>query len=1112
MGERPATIPLAEDDRARIPFALIGVLLLVTSATFVGVLESRPEPTVDADPSLAMDRTAAASQTVLRDAVDRATDDAARQPVTDANTADPWGAAIDADDPDETFERYLRLRLYLEVERHLPEAGQEIRDETTSSVSVPPLESSQASAEEAVNRVNLEVGHESGTNVAPGLLRVTVEDVTITVERDGEVLGERTQDLTVTVATTVFELHERTAEYERQLDMGFFEADDHEGLGRHFATRMYPLSWARGYAQYGGAPIPEVVANRHVEVLANDAVFTTQKSVFGTADPRNERVMMNAWGCLAAKDADELYSGTYDRGPDVVDAEELCDGLEFIYGDADGDLPPPPDTGDVLEGTPGMDETETIEVNELADLAFAETLADGDVESVVADLHEVDVSADVGQARDDHDEPTVHPPAETYRDADNWTDPQVTESETTSTVRVDHREYTPDASSRTTDYHAFDVRVVNEHYEEHIWFYGGNRTETGLPETATADATATSEFTVEITLSGTHPRGDVNENGIDHGYSSTGWPHFYQHDDYASVPDAALEELLDLDPDDDLEAALEARVSDPADVESASELEDELDVTASATVDADPETDLILKEIAHDLTTLREEVSDVDHEFERHGVIQGAPFEDLQGKVDDESRYVYEGSPGATYDSAADKARVEARAIYLETLLDRLEEVADAHADVQDGLEDELGDEIDATDDALADMTAFAQDALVDDITEHEGDLEGSPLLEDVTFTPSGSPTYLTLEVVEREEVPAAGDEEHAPMAAKNDNWFAVPYTEVAGDLLSEVLSVLEDDEQVVTLRTAGELLQSAELVDEVTGEEVLDTERTNLHTELEDELNNVAGKAAAEVDGADQLDVDEDELKEILIEEAFPELGSTDQQAIRLGDGEGAEQVRKVVIEELDPPDETPYEDDEVWKEHVASVVKYELMETLDEGVLEDVEEKVIDEINNQIRKELEERSEEIIRERLEEQKERVEELEEEWLTNEDGEFTPNRVPSGLPITPVPGYWIATANVWDVEVEGEYARFELQASSGTPSSVGGTTYVRDGDSVQLESSDGRTHTVGKSEPITFSSRTMVLVVVPPGGVGVGDRTDERIECSETWPDVGQGPHSENCS
>uniref|UniRef100_UPI00366D0E85 DUF7286 family protein n=1 Tax=Cryptosporangium minutisporangium TaxID=113569 RepID=UPI00366D0E85 len=191
--------------------------------------------------------------------------------------------------------------------------------------------------------------------------------------------------------------------------------------------------------------------------------------------------------------------------------------------------------------------------------------------------------------------------------------------------------------------------------------------------------------------------------------------------------------------------------------------------------------------------------------------------------------------------------------------LERIGDVADTHADVQEGLEDELSDEIDATDNALADMTEFAQDALVGDVTEREGTLEGSPLLEDVTFTPAGSPTYLSLEVVDREEVPAAGDTEHAPLAAKNDNWFAVPYTEVAGDLLSRVLNALEDDEEVaITLRTAGEMLQSAELVDKIDEQETLGLERDYLKEEIENEINDLVRDTADEISDVDHLDIDE--------------------------------------------------------------------------------------------------------------------------------------------------------------------------------------------------------------------------------------------------------------
>ncbi len=1106
-GDRRPTVSIADDDRARIPFALIGVLLLVSSVTMVGVLESRPDPRPDVDPSLAMDRTAATTQTTLRNAVVSAADDAASDPVTDANAADPWGRAIDGPTADAVFERSLRLRIYRELEAGLTHAGQTIRDDTVARVSVPPLENGQQSAADAIDRVRIERGGDG--SLEPGLLEVTVEDVTITVERDGDRVAERTQDVTVTVATTLFELRQKTQEYERQLNTGFFEADGYDGFGRYFAARTYPLSWARGYAQYGGAPVTEVIANRHVEVLANDAVFTTQRAVFGTTDPYEQRTMMNAWGCLAAKDAEEVYEGTYDEEPAVVNAEELCTGLDYVYGDVEGELPPPPETSDLLAATPGMDATETISVNEVADVAFAEVLAEGEIDDVIDDLHEIEASTDVSHVVDDHDEPDVTPPPETATDPDNWTDPSTIEdTTTTSTASVDHVAHDPDTSRRETDYHTFHVTVVNEHFERKEWRYEGNRSQTGLPATVTANDTSTSEFEIEIALSGAHPDADVDYNGIETDYDPGGWPAPLS-DNYDGVPDAALERLLGLDSDRSLESQLEAQLTDTEAIESAAALEREFRITDSAAIDADPSTELLTVEIAHDLATLRDEAAGVSYEFERHEIIQGEPFEKLKAEVDDERRYVYEGDPNGAYDSVADKARVEVRQVYLETLLSHIDDVADTHADTQDALEEELDDEVDATDDALADVTTFAQDALAGNVTEHEGELEGSPLLENVTFTPAGSPTYLSLETVERDQVPAVGDGEHAPMAAKNYNWFAVPYNEKSADWLAKVLDYFDDSnetEEVITLRTAGEMLQAAELAAEVKeDDDFLSFRRAQLKSEIENELNAIAGKTAERAANTDHLSGKEDHIEKTLKNEVFPSLGNVGQQAIKLGGQEGAKQVRSIVKQELEIPDDTPYDNTEIWREHASSVIVYELSNSLDEGVIDSVDRDDLNQINERVRDELDQVTRDVIEYRVQNDSVNATKLEEEWLTNKDNEtrnLSPSRIPAGMPIMPIPGSWYVTANVWDIEVEGEYARFELQASSGTPVTVGGTTYIRDGEPVQLKGDD-TTHTIGHAEPISFSSRTMVLIVVPPGRIGVGDRTGERTECSATWPNAG---------
>ena len=49
----------------------------------------------------------------------------------------------------------------------------------------------------------------------------------------------------------------------------------------------------------------------------------------------------------------------------------------------------------------------------------------------------------------------------------------------------------------------------------------------------------------------------------------------------------------------------------------------------------------------------------------------------------------------------------------------------------------------------------------------------------------------------------------------------------------------------------------------------------------------------------------------------------------------------------------------------------------------------------------------------------------------------------------------------------------------------------------------GQSRRIGTVEPISFSGRSILLVAVPPGGIGVGDRDAEAVECSPTWPITG---------
>jgi hypothetical protein len=126
-----------------------------------------------------------------------------------------------------------------------------------------------------------------------------------------------------------------------------------------------------------------------------------------------------------------------------------------------------------------------------------------------------------------------------------------------------------------------------------------------------------------------------------------------------------------------------------------------------------------------------------------------------------------------------------------------------------------------------------------------------------------------------------------------------------------------------------------------------------------------------------------------------------------------------------------------------------------------------------------------------------------ERWVGNGSEIDTPVRVPAGLPLLPLPTMWVATMNLWTIDADGQYARFEVEANMSAPGRATSTTYVRENMTV-VRTLDGQSRTLGAVDPIDFDGRSLLVVVVPPGGIGVGDRDDENPECTGTYPVVGR--------
>ncbi|MFW6435043.1 MAG: DUF7286 family protein, partial [Halovenus sp.] len=228
---------------------------------------------------------------------------------------------------------------------------------------------------------------------------------------------------------------------------------------------------------------------------------------------------------------------------------------------------------------------------------------------------------------------------------------------------------------------------------------------------------------------------------------------------------------------------------------------------------------------------------------------------------------------------------------------------------------------------------------------------------------------------------------------------------------------------------------------------------------------------------------------------------------AIAIGEGNVTEPLVTAVFESVGEPENRPKYarsvSDEQWRAHVLSAVRPAVTRATDSAAVDIGDTRTVETLDKEVRGALESVSDDIVEERLENRLGGDEfdiDRYEDWVNGID---KPVRVPAGMPVLPLPSYWIGTANVWDIQVDGEYARFEVTATVGSPDTGGKTTYVREQQTVTREIG-GESRTLGTVEPINFSGRSALIVVVPPGGVGVGDRDDDGPDCSPTWPVTGR--------
>ncbi|WP_235920702.1 DUF7286 family protein [Natronorubrum halalkaliphilum] len=354
-------------------------------------LQTRGEPEIDRGTDRAIDRGEAYATSEIRQATVRATDEVVRSPVTSVDS-DLEGVL----EGDTAFEDQTRLTILAEATRALDGREQTVGQGRTVAVSMPEVDdwTDNDDLESALDSVTLEEND--------GIMDVTIRDVEFAVrDGDGDLETAVTRNVTVSVGTTMMELHDRVEEYETHLNKGMLESiEDREGYGYDLAKRMWPLTWGKAYYdRLLGDPadraFENVTPNEHTEVMANDARLTAQQEVFGTQDDYGNRVMAGPFVCMAYDLSESALDLNYDFDdiaaqlhPDenVSSVDDLCaDGVVS----PDGELPDMPTIEEIISGLLGnIDKSGTIQGHPFADMAMYEMEAGLGQDTLEAEMRE----------------------------------------------------------------------------------------------------------------------------------------------------------------------------------------------------------------------------------------------------------------------------------------------------------------------------------------------------------------------------------------------------------------------------------------------------------------------------------------------------------------------------------------------------------------------------------------------------------------------------------------------------------------------------------------------------------------------------------------------------
>jgi hypothetical protein len=1055
-------VRLAEDRRGRVPFALVGVLLLVGSAGLSASLAGGPTPRTDDSVGVAVERTTAATNTALRGAVARAGREAAGAPVT-APANSTAGRALNDSTP---FRDALRLRIYLAARDALSGVGVRSDDSQSgvghtgavqTSVSLPPIRNASA-LRAAKRRVEIEPagGPDRAENAG---LRVRIRNVTVTATRGGRVAEREQITPELVVATPALALHERTERFESRLNRGPLAP----GLGRRLTARLYVAAWARGYAQYGGAPVQNVVANRHVELAANGALLREQRVAFGRSDPRARRAL--GWATARVGATDLLIAADNRRGAAWTD-RLLATADKYQQ---ENPMPGGVTSENLTEAPRDSRRSFRVGVNRTADRAFADLVsgANGtDLSDILRSAYAADARL-VAAVRERAGESETRPVPESP--GGNWTlrssevrartaiESGATESGADDspggpTLGIPESRHLLDAESRrVVQTHALVVEWTREEGDG-----GTSDNVTTAPETRRTVQRWTETFAVRVGVAGDHgvesdlapsrPVSGIHERG-----GALDGPNFRK------LRQRATEQLVG--GRGGFDAAARRAVAGT------------LDTRPREVVGRRP--DGLREWVYGDLVALRERVRNRSMTVARNRAVGGEPPTAELARELRSRRAALLDAP-ERYDGAADRARVAARGAYLDRVVARLESRADREARTRRGVEGALADAGVSLDRARRILRARTTPE-----TPPPEPLPADGPGKALDLSVSGAPPYLTLAALDHEQVAAIPKgEERYPLAARNRNVFAVPYGDAAESVASAVIG--DGESGRTDLRTAAMALRAANRTLAEEENRSLARRRDSLQQSLASSMRDVRGELVAGM-ALSRFDLTEAERR-AAVEAGLARWNTTAGRALAVANGSAAEAVAAAVVRERP---ELRRSDRRDWV-RLRTELAVESVRTEVEGPPRST----VNGTASATRRAAETALKRAVKTGF---GDATEVASERWFGEALG-----AVPAGLPVAPVPGYWYATVNVWSVEVRGEYARFAVSAPQGPPGES--VAYVREAGTVEFDwDEDGESEVVGRTAPVSFQAGTTVVVVVPPGPPGVGDRDGTRDETSAGW-------------